>query len=61
MAPLNRDQKFQLRLTDEERQMLEAIADRDGLSAADVVRQLVRREYAATLGREQPKKPKRTK
>ena len=61
MAPTLRDQKFQLRLAEDERRMLEAIAERDGLSAADIVRQLVRREYAAGFGAERtgPKrKPK---
>lgn len=59
MAPTPRDEKFQLRLTGDERRMLEAIAERDGLSAADIVRQLVRREYAAGFGAAPPKKPKR--
>jgi DNA-binding GntR family transcriptional regulator len=59
MAPTQRDQKFQIRVTDEERRMLEALAERDGLSASDVVRQLIRREYAATFGEAPKAKPKR--
>jgi hypothetical protein len=50
MAPLQRDQIFQLRMTAEERSMLGALADRDGLSASDKVRQWIRREYAEAFG-----------
>lgn len=48
MAPLQRDQVFQLRMTAEEKEMLAELAERDGLTAADKVRQWIRREYAAT-------------
>lgn len=62
MAPLQRDQVFQLRMTAEEKEMLTALAERDGLTAADKVRQWVRREYSATFdaapGAKRPK-PKR--
>lgn len=34
-------------LSDEEDQMLDALVDADGLSASDVVRQLIRRAYVA--------------
>lgn len=50
MAPLQRDEKFQIRMTSEERRMLEAIAEREGLSASDKLRQLIRRDYLATFG-----------
>lgn len=64
MAPLQRDQVFQLRMTAEEKEMLTELAERDGLTAADKVRQWVRREYATVFGVEpgakRPKpKPKR--
>ena len=52
MAPLQRDQVFQLRMTTEEKDMLTELAEREGLTAADKVRQWVRREYAATFGAE---------
>lgn len=59
MAPLTRDEKFQLRMTTEERQMLEALADKDGFSSSDEIRQLIRKEYSARFGDAQPKKQKR--
>jgi hypothetical protein len=58
MAPLQRDVKFQIRMTDDEKQMLESIAERDGLTASDKVRQLIRKDYAATFGEEPAKRPK---
>ena len=45
MPPLRRDEKFQIRLTTAERRMLESIAEREGLSASDKIRQLIRRDY----------------
>ncbi len=59
MAPTQRDNMFHVRMSDDERTMLEALADRDGLSASDKVRQLVRREYAEAFGEApRPKRPK---
>lgn len=43
-------------LSDEEDEMLSALVDADGLSASDVVRQLIRRAYTV---RWPPKKAKR--
>ena len=45
MAPLERDAKFQIRLTQDERQMLDVVADYDGFSASDAIRQLIRQRY----------------
>src|SRR4051812_10726486 len=47
MAPLDRSEKFQIRLTADERRMLDAIADNEGLSASDLVRQLIRQRFAS--------------
>lgn len=58
MAPEARTELFNIRVSPTELSMLRAIADADGLSAADVVRTLVRREYAARFGQKAPKKPK---
>jgi hypothetical protein len=59
MAPLQRDQVFQLRMTAEEKDMLAALAEREGLTAADKVRLWVRREYAIVFGEEPgAKRPK---
>jgi DNA-binding GntR family transcriptional regulator len=41
-----RDKKLTILVTDEERTMLEAIAQGDGLTASDVVRQFIRRTHA---------------
>jgi hypothetical protein len=49
-------------MTAEEKAMLGALADRDGLSASDKVRQWIRREYAEAFGAEpggKRSKPKR--
>lgn len=59
MAPIQRSEKFQVRLTTEEREMLDVIAERDGLSASDKIRQLIRREFS--LVAESTPKPKRKK
>ena len=59
MVPTQRDEKFQLRMSADERRMLEELADREGLSASDKIRQLIRREHAATFGEEPPKRRKR--
>lgn len=59
MAPLQRDAKFQLRVTADEKRMLEALAEREGLTASDKVRQLIRKDYAASFGEAPPKKTKR--
>lgn len=43
-----------------ERRMLAALAEMDGLSEANVVRQLIRREHAKRSNEERkPKRPKR--
>jgi hypothetical protein len=61
MAPLKRESIFQIRISDEERRMLQVIADDDGLTSSDVVRQFIRREwirrYQDLLPK--PKKPKK--
>ncbi len=49
MAPLDRSEKFQIRLTEDEKRMLEAVADHDGLSASDMIRQFIRQRFAATF------------
>jgi hypothetical protein len=39
--------------------MLQLLADKAGVTASDIVRTLVRKEYAATFGDKPPKKPKK--
>jgi uncharacterized protein (DUF1778 family) len=49
MAALERTEKFQLRLTQEERRMLDALADEEGLSSSDLVRQMIRQRFGAVF------------
>jgi hypothetical protein len=46
MAPLQRDQLFQLRMTAAEKRMLGELSDKAGLTASDYVRQLIRDKHA---------------
>jgi len=48
-----------LRIADEERAMLAALAEKDGISASDVLRLFIRREYAIAFGAKKPPKPKK--
>ena len=57
MAPTRRDHVFQLRISKKERRQLEALADLTGLSAADLVRQLIRERYNERA-EEMPKRKK---
>jgi len=50
------DKRLSILVTTDERRMLGALAERQGLSESDVVRQLLRREHAAVFG-EAPLKP----
>jgi hypothetical protein len=45
MAPTERTAVVTVRLSDDEKAMLERLAEVDGFSASDVLRQLLRREY----------------
>jgi hypothetical protein len=45
MATLERGKRLHMLLSDGEDGMLRAMAEADGLSASDVVRQLIRREF----------------
>lgn len=62
MAPPTPDRKERLnvRIAREELDMLEALAERAGLTSSDVVRMLVRDEYRAKFGEQKPR-PKKTK
>ena len=52
---LKRETVFQIRISDEERRMLQVLADEDGLSSSDVVRQFIRREWLRRYQAELPK------
>lgn len=47
MARETKSERVDLRMSKSELAMLDAVADADGISRADVVRLLVRREHAA--------------
>jgi hypothetical protein len=47
MATTERDKRLHMLLSDGEDTMLRAIAEADGLSVSDVVRQFIRREFMA--------------
>ena len=49
MAPLDRSEKFQLRLTQQEKMMLDIVAEHDGLSASDLIRQYIRQRGAELI------------
>jgi hypothetical protein len=59
MTPEEKTERAAVRLTPTEAEWLAALADADGLSQSDVLRLLVRREYAARFGA--AKKPARAK
>jgi hypothetical protein len=45
-----------LKMSDEEERMVKALAEHQGLSISDIIRQYIRRAFAETFP---PKKPKR--
>lgn len=52
MAPELKEERFQIRMDADERRMLRELADDDGVSEANVVRQLLRKAYRErTAGR----------
>jgi hypothetical protein len=57
MSPKRFEERLHILVSTDERRMLDELAQRDGLTPSDVVRQLVRRAHAATFG-EPPLKPK---
>jgi hypothetical protein len=58
MSPEARTEHFLLRISPTERAMLDALADKAGLSASDIVRTLIRGDYQEKFGDKPPKKPK---
>jgi hypothetical protein len=59
MALLKRENIFQIRISEDERRMLQVIADEDGLTSSDVVRQFIRREWLRRYGGALKPKPKK--
>jgi hypothetical protein len=59
MARLQRDEMVTLRVSKDERGMLEALTADEGLSGSDVLRQLLRAAYRKKFGGEKPPRVKR--
>lgn len=53
MAPLQRDQLFQLRMTAEEKELLVKLADKAGVTASDYLRLLIREKGEEAMTEEQ--------
>jgi hypothetical protein len=61
MAPLERTELLTVRMSAEEIAMLKRLADADGLSASDIIRQFIRRTHAERFGSTPPAAPKKRK
>jgi hypothetical protein len=59
MAPIERDQVFQLRLSKTERDVLQKLADNAGVSASDWVRLRIREALVDKMERNEAKRSKR--
>lgn len=59
MSPAEREASVTVRMSDDERAMLGALADDIGVSVSDVLRMLVRERYRARFGDKKPPKPKK--
>jgi len=49
--------RFNMVMLPEERAMLQALAREQGLKESDVLRQMIRRDYAAAFGKRKPGEP----
>lgn len=59
MAPSERTGLLTVRMSPEEMAMLKRLAESDGVSSSDLVRQFVRRQHAERFGEPRPRpKPK---
>lgn len=58
MTPVARERSIRVRVSDEEREMLHALAESDGVSASDYVRLSIRKDYAERFGGKPPKNKK---
>jgi predicted transcriptional regulator len=59
MPLVRRGNVFQIRVSDEERRMLQVIAEEEGLSASDILRQFIRREWFRRYAELMPTKPRK--
>lgn len=56
---VDRDSKLTIRISEAELDMLRALAERDGVSASDVLRLFIRRAYLDAFGETTSKAPKK--
>ena len=56
MAPIERDKSLRVRVSAEELDMVQALADAEGITASDIVRLYIRRAYAERFGETKPRK-----
>ena len=49
--------RFNMVMLPEERAMLQALAKEAGLKESDILRQMIRRDYAAAFGKKKPGEP----
>jgi hypothetical protein len=56
MVDRARTRNLNIRVTDNESEMLRALAEREGVSASDIVRLYIRRAYAEAFPPKRPKK-----
>lgn len=49
--------RFNMVMLPEERAMLQALAKEAGLKESDILRQMIRRDYAASFGKRKPGEP----
>jgi hypothetical protein len=49
--------RFNMVMLPEERAMLQALAKEAGLKESDILRQMIRRDYAASFGKKKPGEP----
>jgi hypothetical protein len=59
MAAKPKTEVFLFRMDETERQMLDELTEQTGLNGAELLRQLLRREYASVIGAAPRVKPKR--
>jgi hypothetical protein len=63
MVERKRTKALNVRMTDDELSMLDAVAERDGISVSDWIRQVVRGAFRKAFGADAkpPKKPKKVR
>jgi hypothetical protein len=59
LAMVDRDRRLSLKISDDEHAMLNALAERQGVSVSDVVRAWLREKYRETFGDTRPKRSRK--